>query len=147
MVKRKILNDGDTVSIADFEMHQFLCSLIWPLTESYWATYLSFFQAAKSGDVVPEYPFKKHAREQLAQFYATRKINFYESLSGDTIANAVHSLTRLKVVVKPESGQILKIPQESMELMLSLIERIALYRKKSGNQSNKSAEFHLTSKL
>lgn len=81
-------------------MANFLCSLIWPIIESYWASlvYLFTLETNKS-HVITYNNLQFHIQYSAEILYDERIIEHNESLSLDTLKNAVSTFKNMKLII------------------------------------------------
>lgn len=74
------------------EMHaHFLCSLLWPLLDCYWAA-VTFAQGLKNKQALPAEKLLQHIQMFTENMYDERVILFHESCSLESIKNALGAL-------------------------------------------------------
>jgi glycerone phosphate O-acyltransferase len=117
MVSRGIFtqdNDVLILPLKSIEIHRFLCSLLWPFIESYWATTMALLSLLFTGSEKEQLnSVEENVLIQRIQWLAEKlffegKVHFYECCSLETIKNAVSTFVSWQVLartVKEEQGE------------------------------------------
>jgi hypothetical protein len=119
----------------------FYWSLVWPVVESYWITCLYLFKLLKNVSAIPAPKFMTEI-QWFGQSLINERISTHlESISSDTIKNAVATFTDMKLIVnvKQESSQpasLIKIGAQESDLR-AILERIETFLKSSYAKSVK----------
>jgi len=94
------------------EMHAFLCSLLWPFVESYWATSFGLLSLLFTGtesehdkNGVKETVLLQRIQWLAEKLYFDGKIYYYESCSMDTIKNAVSTFLSWKILKRVKKDE------------------------------------------
>lgn len=101
MVRLSVLSvQDDKVKVVDDKMVTYLCSLCWPLVESYWVTIVYIFQLKTN----PAF-FTSEKLTQQIQWYAEslgeeRVLEHFESVSRDSINNALKKYVKMDILKK-----------------------------------------------
>lgn len=157
MIKRGILsvdkNTGKITPSVRSEMHYFLCSMFWPVIESYWlaATSLFSIQFTSMSEDKEVQPTKVNSLVLRAQWlaeklYKENKCFFYESCSKVTLKNAFTLFTKWgvlervypkaspkgksKIKIEPNTEYVkLAAKYESVDALVGFVGEIGKFKK------------------
>lgn len=82
----------------------FYWSLVWPVVESYWITCLYLFKLLKNNIASPAPKFMSEIQWFGQSLLNERIITHLESISSDTIKNAVAIFTKMKIILNIKQG-------------------------------------------
>jgi len=109
----------------------FLCSLIWPMIDSYWVLLL-FCMALNSRQNIQSERAIQSVQWFAENLYQERALSFYESCSQENIKNAVGSLEKQQVLEKlPDQKSIRVNENYTEEKLQELVDHISNFRKAS----------------
>lgn len=77
----------------------FYWSLVWPVVESYWITCLYMFKLLKTTTVLTSAKFLTEVQWFGQSLFNERIIGHLESISSDTIKNAMNTFTTMGLIV------------------------------------------------
>lgn len=83
----------------------FLCSLVWPLVDTFWTT-TTFAFGLKHRQAVPMEKLMHGVQMFAENLYEERVISFYESCALESIKHCVNTLASLRIFEKVTAGEI-----------------------------------------
>ena len=150
-------------------VHEFLGSIVWPFVECYWLSCTALFSMhlasidKKSRTTVKENMLQQRIQWLGEKLYHQDKMHFYESISLETIKNAIYTLVDMKILVRTKKEiQNQKTKQTTFETyvemsepfrdtnnVLKLVDGISKYRKvnTTGTPASSASDMPIISKL
>ena len=122
----------------------FLCSLVWPLVDTFWTTTTFAFGLKYRSAVAVEKLI--HGVQMFAEnLYEERVISFYESCAMESIKNCIATLTSLGIFQKITTGDIkmLRISEDlnkDESRLQELLDHVGTFKKASFAKSLSSAD-------
>lgn len=111
----------------------FLCSLIWPLIDTYWAT-LTFCSALRLNQSLKIEKLIQSIQWFSDSMYEERNMSYYESCSQENIKNSVMAYERLNVLEKVGADRVYQLSEKYAKdevKVQELLEHIGNFRKAS----------------
>lgn len=111
----------------------FLCSLIWPLVDTYWAT-LTFCSALRLNQALKLEKLIQSIQWFSDSMYEERNMSYYESCSQENIKNAVLAFERLNILEQVSQDRLFQLSQKYAKdenKVQELIDHIGNFRKAS----------------
>eukprot|EP01114_Cavostelium_apophysatum_P020927 TRINITY_DN7157_c0_g1_i1.p1 TRINITY_DN7157_c0_g1~~TRINITY_DN7157_c0_g1_i1.p1 ORF type:complete len:731 (+),score=200.79 TRINITY_DN7157_c0_g1_i1:88-2280(+) len=131
------IDSEGNVKIGEKEILQFdfLCALFWPFIDSYWLMCSSFYSLYPS-NIAEERVYIQKVQSLGFTLYHQGELSFYESISKETLSNALRLFLQIGVIDKQminETGaSIIKLNrnyQDGDQKLVTLIERIGRMRR------------------
>ena len=130
----QLIRNGSSMRICvtnpESNMFSFLCSLVWPVIESYWIACLYLFKLMKDGVALPLEKLHSEIQWFGQSLFTERIILHLEAISMDTIKNAVSQLIKMKVIKEGSKnsriGMVVMVPEEELKILET---KIAIYLK------------------
>ncbi|KAL0487536.1 glycerone phosphate O-acyltransferase [Acrasis kona] len=154
MIQRGIFIKNENhvqLPLTSVETHRFMCSLLWPFIESYWAATMAVLTLLFTGSEKEQLnSVEENVLIQRTQWLAEKlffedKIHFYECCSLDTIKNAINTLVTFRVLSRSSRSEKknaseklppvphvhLLPPYTEMDKLFGVVQNVQNYRKAS----------------
>ena len=110
-----------------------LCSLVWPLIDTYWAT-LTFCSALRQKQALKQDKLIQSIQWFSDNMYEERNISYYESCSQENIRNTIDRFEKMGVLECSGNEKLYQLSEKYMQdenKVQDLLEHIGNFRKAS----------------